>query len=114
MISQTKRLISPFVYYKDLIAVTSKTAHNITLSGGLWCDAVEENTGAYYKKGGPLKYDRNEFHCRLTVNRGPLIINTTRYIELGKFDLTYPSIHDCDDHDLMIRYTRKINTRNFF
>lgn len=95
-----KRMLKPFQEFSDVFAVTSQTAHNNRISGGI---LVVDNPAD--RKDG---YTRDKFAVREIANRGPLMYNYSDIVSLNYFDEELcPNSYD--DHDISYRAYEKLN-----
>ena len=104
-------LIKPFQKYEDVFSVTALTSHNI----GFIPPEGNQIEGQYYMLNFPDAIGKNnikqpiprdEFHIRLTSNRGPLMITHDYLEKLNYLDEAY-SPQSWDEHDLNLRARSK-------
>jgi glycosyltransferase involved in cell wall biosynthesis len=95
------RLIQPFLHYKDIFAITSRSALQ-----------MDENGIFFNIKEGPVGhncFDKNNsisrdiLYINQMVNRGPLLMDLDKVKELNYLDESLPGLLAADDHDLCVR-----------
>jgi glycosyltransferase involved in cell wall biosynthesis len=95
-----KRMLKPFLFFSDVFAVTSQTAHNNQNVGGeLRCTNEADRR---------LGYPRDKFAVREIANRGPLMYDYNDLIKLNFFD-EYLAPNSYDDHDISYRAYKELN-----
>jgi hypothetical protein len=109
-----QRMQKPFDAFKDVFAVTAKTAHNWTFNrdsrhlgmkqdlDDCWCDICRVSDPA-----DQSNTPRDIFAVRASVNRGPLMIATHDLRRMNYFDEIYAPL-DMDEHDLMYRMRKEL------
>jgi glycosyltransferase involved in cell wall biosynthesis len=90
-------LTKPFLYYSNVIAVSGRCAHNMTNPYG-----VGKLGESIEKTVDELRIDRNKFYVFETCNRGPLLIDRKKLVEMN-FLNEEEYFLDNSDHDLMLR-----------
>ena len=90
-------LTKPFKILDNVIAVSGRCAHNIFRRGGVGKLGTE-----VCKSVKQLGIDKNTFYVYETCNRGPLLIDTKKLMELDYLDEEHYFL-DNSDHDLMLR-----------
>lgn len=90
-------LTKPFNLLTNVIAVSGRCAHNLYRGGGVGKlgRSIEQNIDQ-------LKIERNIFYTYETCNRGPLLLDKDKVIELNYLDEENYFL-DNSDHDLMAR-----------
>jgi len=93
------RLLKPVLEFKDIFAVTGRTAHNI--------GCLENGLVFYYDEADKVHgSNKDKFYIRQVVNRGPLLLKMDVVKELNYFDeIFYPQSQD--DHDLCLKAYKK-------
>ena len=95
-----KRMLKPFLFFLDVFAVTSQTAHNNIVIGNT-LSTVDE---ADRRRG----YPRDKFAIREIANRGPLMYNYSDLVKLNFFD-EFLCPNSYDDHDISYRAYKELN-----
>lgn len=90
-------MTKPFNILDNVIAVSGRCAHNLYRRGGI--GKLNRNIEKSIEE---LNIDRNIFYVYETCNRGPLLIDKAKLIELNYLDENIYYL-DNSDHDLMAR-----------
>lgn len=90
-------LTKPFTVLNNVIAVSGRCAHNLFRKGGVGKIGIQVE-----KNISELDVNRNIFYVYETCNRGPLLIDRKKLIELDYLDENNYFL-DGSDHDLMAR-----------
>lgn len=94
------RLLEPFERFPEVIAVTGRAAHNITIQ-------ADGHSLAYPDlQGWDNRAPRNIFYIRDVVNRGPLVLDMAKLKAMGYMDEWFCPTSQ-DDHDLCLRAYRQ-------
>ena len=91
------QLTKPFNLLTNVIAVSGRCAHNLYRSGG-----VGKLGRTIENSIDQLKIEKNIFYTYETCNRGPLLLDKDKVIELNYLDEENYFL-DNSDHDLMAR-----------
>lgn len=96
-IGYNKHLCKPFKLLDNVIAVSGRCCHNLFKDGGIGKlgSLIEQDIST-------LDVDKNTFYTYETCNRGPLLIEKEKLIELNYLDEEHYYL-DNSDHDLMLR-----------
>jgi hypothetical protein len=94
-----KRMLTPFVQYNDIFAVTSQTAHNNRVIN----NTIQTHNPADRRMG----FSREFFGVREIANRGPLMYNYSDVVSLNYFD-EHLCPNSYDDHDISYRAYEKL------
>jgi len=97
-----KRLIKPFIKFDDIFAVSARNAHNIYYNG--------INMGYKDITGPECNSDRNTFHIRSVINRGPLAFDNKIVKQLNYFNEEF-SPNAYDDMDICFRAYKLLNKK---
>lgn len=91
------QLTKPFIKLKNVIAVSGRCAHNLFNGSG-----IGKLGGSVEKTISELGIEKNKFYSFETCNRGPLLLDKSKLIELNYLNEEEYFL-DNSDHDLMAR-----------
>lgn len=96
-VGYNSHLCKPFKILDNVIAVSGRCSHNLFTQGGIG------KLGVLIEQDiDKLNVDKNTFYTYETCNRGPLLIDRKKLIEMNYLDEEHYYL-DNSDHDLMIR-----------
>jgi GT2 family glycosyltransferase len=102
------RLLEPVLKYKDIWAVTARTACSLH-PDGYWHNVREGAVGHNYKKDSD--FPRNLVFVGQVVNRGPLLVTMSIMKRIGYFDESLPGCIGCDDVDACLKVFERFGLR---
>jgi glycosyltransferase involved in cell wall biosynthesis len=102
------RLLQPILHYKDIWAVTARTACSLNPDGN-WYNIKEGPVGHNFKKNAD--FPRNLVFVGQVVNRGPLLVTMSVIKQIGYFDETLPGCIGCDDVDACLKVFERFGLR---
>jgi GT2 family glycosyltransferase len=94
-----KKLLTPFLAYKDVFAVSARTTHDNTI--------IDNQLHHIHPVGKESNLAKGIFVIRDSCNRGPLLLEHAALDNLGYLDEQFAPLH-LDDHDICMRAYKQL------